>query len=74
VYAGATPVNDSLTYGTGWETNFNYSNLAALYLWNDLTVNSNPPGAIRRFRPAGRSISPRAIGSAWERLFPISGT
>jgi len=43
VYAGATPVNDSLTYGTGLETNFNYSNLAALYLWNNMTVNNNPP-------------------------------
>ena len=43
VYAGATPVNDSLTYGTGLETNFNYSNLAALYLWNNMTTNSNPP-------------------------------
>jgi beta-glucanase (GH16 family) len=43
VFAGATPVNDSLTYGTGLETNFNYSNLAALYLWNDMTANTNPP-------------------------------
>jgi beta-glucanase (GH16 family) len=43
VYAGATPVNDSLTYGTGLEPNFNYTNLAALYLWNNLTTNSNPP-------------------------------
>jgi hypothetical protein len=43
VYAGATPVNDSLTYGTGLETNFNYSSLAALYLWNNMTTNSNPP-------------------------------
>jgi hypothetical protein len=43
VYAGASPVNDSLTYGTGLETNFDYSNLAALYLWNDMTVNPNPP-------------------------------
>jgi beta-glucanase (GH16 family) len=43
VFAGATPVNDSLTYGTGLETNFNYSNLAALYLWNNMTTNSNPP-------------------------------
>jgi beta-glucanase (GH16 family) len=43
VFAGATPVNDSLTYGTGLETNFNYSNLAALYLWNNLTANGNPP-------------------------------
>ncbi len=30
VFAGATPVNDSLTYGTGLEPNFNYTNLAAL--------------------------------------------
>ncbi len=43
VYAGTTPVNDSLTYGTGLETNFNYSNLAALYIWNNMTTNSNPP-------------------------------
>jgi beta-glucanase (GH16 family) len=43
VFAGNTPVNDSLTYGTGLETNFNYSNLAALYLWNDMTANTNPP-------------------------------
>ena len=43
VYSGATPVNDSLTYGTGQETNFNYSNLAALYLWNNMMTNSNPP-------------------------------
>jgi beta-glucanase (GH16 family) len=43
VFAGTTPVNDSLTYGTGLETNFPYSNLAALYLWNDMTANPNPP-------------------------------
>jgi beta-glucanase (GH16 family) len=43
VYAGATPVNDSLTYGTGLETNFNYSSLAALYLWNNMTANPTPP-------------------------------
>jgi beta-glucanase (GH16 family) len=43
VFAGTTPVNDSLAYGTGLETNFNYSNLAALYLWNNLTTNSTPP-------------------------------
>jgi beta-glucanase (GH16 family) len=43
VYAGATPVNDSLIYGTGLETNFAYTNLAALYLWNDMTANPNPP-------------------------------
>lgn len=43
VFAGATPVNDSLTYGTGLETNFNYSNLAALYLWNNMVTNPNPP-------------------------------
>jgi len=43
VFAGTTPVNDSLTYGTGLETNFAYSNLAALYLWNDMTTNSSPP-------------------------------
>lgn len=43
VYAGATPVNDSLTYGTGLEPNFPYSNLAALYLWNNMTSNTSPP-------------------------------
>jgi beta-glucanase (GH16 family) len=43
VLAGATPVNDSLTYGTGLETNFPYSNLAALYIWNNMTVNPSPP-------------------------------
>ena len=43
VFAGITPVNDSLTYGTGLETNFNYSYLAALYPWNDMTLNTNPP-------------------------------
>ena len=43
VFAGATPVNDSLTYGTGLETNFPYTNLAALYLWNNMTANPNPP-------------------------------
>jgi beta-glucanase (GH16 family) len=43
VFAGNTPVNDSLTYGTGLETNFPYSNLAALYIWNNTPVNPNPP-------------------------------
>jgi len=45
VFAGDTPVNDSLVYGTGTESNFNYSSLAALYLWNvpNMTVNPNPP-------------------------------
>jgi hypothetical protein len=43
VYAGATPVNDSLTYVTGLESSFNYTNLAALYLWNNMTANNNPP-------------------------------
>jgi beta-glucanase (GH16 family) len=43
VFAGATPVNDSLTYGTGLETNFPYSNLAALYLWNNMVANPAPP-------------------------------
>jgi beta-glucanase (GH16 family) len=43
VFAGATPVNDSLTYGTGLEPNFDYTNLAALYLWNNMTTNNNPP-------------------------------
>jgi beta-glucanase (GH16 family) len=43
VYAGATSVNDSLTDGTGLETNFNYTNLAALYLWNDMIANPSPP-------------------------------
>jgi beta-glucanase (GH16 family) len=45
VFAGNTPVNDSLAYdpNPASDTNFNYSNLAALYLWNDMTASANPP-------------------------------
>ncbi len=43
VYAGNTPVNDSLTFGTGLEPNFAYGSNAALYVWNDMTPSANPP-------------------------------
>lgn len=43
VFAGATPVNDSLTYGTGLEPGFNYGTNAALYIWNNMTPSANPP-------------------------------
>jgi beta-glucanase (GH16 family) len=43
VFAGTTPVNDSLTYGTGLEPGFNYGTNAALYLWNNMTASTNPP-------------------------------
>jgi hypothetical protein len=43
VFAGTTPVNDSLTYGTGLEPNFAYGTNAALYIWNDMTPSTNPP-------------------------------
>ncbi len=43
VFAGATPVNDSLTYGTGLEPNFAYGTNAALYLWNNMTASTSPP-------------------------------
>jgi hypothetical protein len=43
VFAGATPVNDSLTYVTGTATNFNYGTNAALYIWNNMTPSANPP-------------------------------
>ncbi|MGH7988853.1 MAG: family 16 glycosylhydrolase [Limisphaerales bacterium] len=43
VFAGTTPVNDSLTYGTGLETNFAYGTNAALYIWNNMTPSANPP-------------------------------
>lgn len=43
VFAGATPVNDSLTYGTGLEPNFAYGSNAALYIWNNMTPSANPP-------------------------------
>lgn len=43
VFAGATPVNDALAYGTGLETNFDYGTNAALYLWNNMTPSTNPP-------------------------------
>ena len=43
VFAGTTPVNDSLTYGTGLEPNFAYGTNAALYLWNNMIASTNPP-------------------------------
>ncbi|MGD0058265.1 MAG: family 16 glycosylhydrolase [Verrucomicrobiia bacterium] len=45
VFAGNTPVNDFLAYDSNpaTDTNFNYSNLAALYLWNNMTANTSPP-------------------------------
>jgi beta-glucanase (GH16 family) len=43
VFAGNTPVNDSLTYGTGLEPNFAYGSNAVLYLWNNMTASTNPP-------------------------------
>jgi beta-glucanase (GH16 family) len=43
VFAGNTPVNDSLAYTTGTEPNFAYGTNAALYIWNDMTPSANPP-------------------------------
>ena len=43
VFTETTPVNDSLTYGTGLEPNFNYGTNAALYIWNNMTPSANPP-------------------------------
>ena len=43
IFAGTTPVNDSLTYGTGLEPNFAYGTNAALYIWNNMTPSANPP-------------------------------
>jgi len=43
VFAGNTPVNDSLTFGTGLEPGFAYGTNAALYLWNNMTASTNPP-------------------------------
>ena len=43
VLTETTPVNDSLTYGTGLEPNFAYSTNAALYIWNNMTPSTNPP-------------------------------
>lgn len=43
VFAGTTPVNDSLTYGTGLEPNFAYGTNAALYIWNNMNPSTNPP-------------------------------
>ena len=48
VFAGATPVNDYLTYGTGLEPGFDYGTNAALYVWNNMTPSPNPPA------PSGR--------------------
>ena len=38
VFTETTPVNDSLTYGTGLEPNFAYGTNAALYTWNNMTA------------------------------------
>jgi beta-glucanase (GH16 family) len=43
VLAGDTPVSDALVYGDSTATNFNYGSTAALYVWNNMTVNTNPP-------------------------------
>jgi beta-glucanase (GH16 family) len=45
VFAGATPVNDFLTYTTNSDpnTDFAYSSNAALYVWNNMTPSANPP-------------------------------
>ena len=43
VFTETTPVNDSLTYGTGLEPNFNYGTNAALYIWNNMTPSAHPP-------------------------------
>lgn len=43
VYAGNTPVSDALVYGDPTATNFNYGSTAALYIWNNMTVNTNAP-------------------------------
>ena len=37
VYTDNTPVNHSLTYGTGLEPGFEYGTNAALYTWNNMT-------------------------------------
>ncbi|HUJ09342.1 MAG TPA: family 16 glycosylhydrolase [Verrucomicrobiae bacterium] len=38
VYTDTTPVNHSLTYGTGLEPGFEYGTNAALYTWNNMTA------------------------------------
>jgi beta-glucanase (GH16 family) len=43
VLTETTPVNDSLSYGTGLEPNFAYGTNAALYIWNNMTPSANPP-------------------------------
>lgn len=43
VFTETTPVNDSLTYGTGLEPGFAYGTNAALYIWNNMTPSANPP-------------------------------
>ena len=49
VFAGTTPVNDSLTYGTGLETNFDYSNLCRTIPLEQHDGEQQPAGAIRRY-------------------------
>ena len=44
VYTDTTPVNHSLSYGTGSEPGFEYGSLAALYIWNNMTAVA-PPAA-----------------------------
>ena len=43
VFTETTPVNDSLTYGTGLEPGFAYGTNAALYVWNNMTPAPTPP-------------------------------
>jgi beta-glucanase (GH16 family) len=43
VFTETTPVNDSLTYGTGLEPDFDYGTNAALYIWNNMTPSTSPP-------------------------------
>ena len=45
VFAGNTPVNDSLAYTTNSDpnTDFAYGSNAALYVWNNMTPSANPP-------------------------------
>jgi hypothetical protein len=44
VFTDTTPVNDSLSYGTGSEPGFEYGSLAALYIWHNMTAVA-PPAA-----------------------------
>ena len=42
VFTDSTPVNHSLTYGTGSEPGFEYGTNAALYIWNNMTAVAPP--------------------------------